>query len=93
MGKGYRIQVEGSVHSLLVEGAVPEVAARKIVADMLRYDVGKIEGDVTITAALLPGGKEVHGFKRYCMTVVSKHYTKARWRSFGIHTEIIGRVE
>jgi len=92
VGKGYILEVKGTVHSLLVEGAVPEVVAREVVADMLRYDVGDIQGDVVITAAILPGGKEIQGFKRYCMTVISKHYTQARWRSFGIHTEIIGRT-
>ncbi len=56
------------------------LVSEEVVEEMLRYDGG---GTVETLETI---GKQLSGI------VVSKRYTPDRWLSFGVRTEILGRI-
>ncbi len=75
----YKIKVTGNVYG----HGKPEDEVLAEIGDMLRYDTGDM-----VSVKFEP----VKQWQRYTAIVHTEHYTKARWDSFLLKTEVLEQV-
>ena len=76
---------KAKLYQVQVSGEVLQVPVEEQIRDMLRYDRG-----VLVSISEIP--VEDKPWSRFTAIVHSATYTKARWASFMLKTQLLGRV-